>query len=132
MSNVKGGDSPFIKSNFQKSIMGAVERHENRAQGVIEERCDQASEAEKAYGAIKAMVGSEDEVLPKNRVKLVLGSSERMSLYHSILDRLEVDKPNHRIAQDVVEYVLEFLSEKEKTANSKGAAKGPIFRRSDG
>ena len=131
MSKVAGSDSEFIQSPFQKSIMGAVERQENRAQGIVEERVNNASEAEKAYAVIKEIVGNEDEVLPKNRVKLVLGTAEKMSMYHQILDRLNAGMPNERIAHDVIEYVLGFLSEKEKTANAKGAKKGPIFRRSE-
>lgn len=131
MSKVAGSDSEFIKSNFQRSIMSSVERQESRAMGVVEERVDQASEADKAYGAIKAMMGDEDEVLPKNRVKLVLGTSEKMSLYRNILDRLNADTPNERTAHEIVAYMIGFLSDKEKTANSKGAKKGPIFRRSD-
>lgn len=128
---MKDEDKSWMTSNFQKSVVESVERNDRRGMGVIEERIAQSSEADRAYDRVKEIVGHEDEVLPKNRVKLTLASAERMSLYQQILDRLEVGKPNHRIAQDVVDYVLKFLGEKEKTANTKGATKGPIFRRSE-
>lgn len=120
-----------MKSNFQRSVMEAVDRHDDRAMGIVEERAAEAPYAEKAWAVVKEIAGHEDEVLPKNRVKLVLGTAERMSLHRQILDRLDAGMPNERIASDVVAYILEFLSDKEKTANTKGAKKGPIFRRSD-
>jgi hypothetical protein len=112
-------------SSMQQGLLDAMERHD---QGVNPDR-DYAGES---FEAIKECLGHEDEITPFKKINLTLSTQQRYDIHRYVMDQMQSGAPPHEAANKVVQAVNEFLEEKQEAHNTKGAAKGPIFRRVDG
>jgi hypothetical protein len=119
-------DRPYIISDFQKRAAETIDRHEGRAQEKIA-----ASPTDEALERFKQFTEGMDAPPPK-KVKLYLSIEERKAVYDQILERLGDGTDYKIIAQSVVQFLVDYLKDKEEESKRDNVKQGPVFRRVDG